>query len=410
MNFRPLEGRMDKDEIRGAPRMIPRDDLDASEVETQETASTPSGKHELAGVNKIVGSLRGLFAKRKAEQEKRWDRVKISAQDVRTTTEEYLRQLEKMLRDSLGPMTLPGERFSFFVGADNPRNQEWFRFQIMDNARAMGYLPDLAAHNAWVRLVAKTVSRHEILVHIHGLGPSFQGVLVATACAFRKEQGKPVSNITPLAEAPFRFQWNEPVDATLQRYREWLEEVLIAGGEAVMAAVEQSLAPEETEEAEAPIEEEDEAAQDEEETPEDAPEADVEADVDAEPDVNADVETEAEPDAMAEDEEAESDVKSEEMESEAADDSAVAAEGEDAPDADEDVEELPAEAEEVEQTDSSDENDASEDGADDVEAGTSEDADEEDIDAPDESPEADEEDASELEADRAGEEPENASE
>jgi hypothetical protein len=109
----------------------------------------------------------------------------------------------------------------------------WFRHQIVQTAKALGYFANLSEYREWVRLVLGAESQAEILVSFHGTGHEFRGILAVSACFFRREQteggDREIVGLTPLASEIFQVNYAEPQDQAASRFSVWLEDALVRG-------------------------------------------------------------------------------------------------------------------------------------------------------------------------------------
>ena len=147
--------------------------------------------------------------------------------------------LAQELESELGPSAPPGHRFEFKVDCNRPGDDKthWFRYQIIETAKVLGYFANPASYHVWVRLVLKTTVRSEILVSFHGLGHEYRGVVVASACIFERSVEKDsmgdfvilASNGVPLTDEPFQVNYKDDQSSVVDRFSNWLDQALVAG-------------------------------------------------------------------------------------------------------------------------------------------------------------------------------------
>jgi hypothetical protein len=77
------------------------------------------------------------------------------------------------------------------------------------------------------------VDQAEILISFHGIGHEFRGLLAVSASFFRREateeREREVADVTPLTSEIFQINYREESEAASDRFRYWLEEVLVKG-------------------------------------------------------------------------------------------------------------------------------------------------------------------------------------
>jgi hypothetical protein len=104
--------------------------------------------------------------------------------------------------------------------------RHYFQKQIIEVAQKFDYFANFEHHRTWVRLTVATDQEFDYVVSFHGYGPSYAGILAASAFTYlrapREEGGtEPVA----LQRVPDLFQFNyaETLDTTEARFLEWLE-------------------------------------------------------------------------------------------------------------------------------------------------------------------------------------------
>jgi len=68
----------------------------------------------------------------------------------------------------------------------------------------------------------------EFLVSFHVLGRECRGVIICTACAYHKDEAQ-IQDLQPLWNTPFQITEFDNPDELLNRFGEWLENILTAG-------------------------------------------------------------------------------------------------------------------------------------------------------------------------------------
>ena len=112
-------------------------------------------------------------------------------------------------------------------------NDFWFKKQIVDLAKQLGYFADTRTYRSWVRLKIIEDRRTEIVLSFHSLGSKFVGVM--TVSAFLEHRDRSEDGETAM-DGPYRlcpevFQFShlESPEGVAERFDTWLNEVLLAG-------------------------------------------------------------------------------------------------------------------------------------------------------------------------------------
>jgi Fic family protein len=112
----------------------------------------------------------------------------------------------------------------------------YYRNQIVETAKALGYFANLTNYRAWLHLSISARDEVEstcLLFSLHPLGRQPNGVAVVVACAYRRARSQDdetaVYGLTPLTDTPFTMTHETPTSALEARFTTWLEEALVAG-------------------------------------------------------------------------------------------------------------------------------------------------------------------------------------
>ena len=183
----------------------------------------------------LIAAMRDTFEKRRPALVNEWEHAKAMAGSLQDITEEKLEALAQDLESELGRFAPPGRPFAFYVNRNRPGDDKthWFRYQVVETAKALRYYANPGSYHAWVRIVLKTEVRSEILVSLHGLGREYRGIVVASACIFEKDPVDdyviPASNVEPLTDEPFQVNYKEGREGVADRFSTWLDQALVAG-------------------------------------------------------------------------------------------------------------------------------------------------------------------------------------
>jgi Fic family protein len=194
-------------------------------------------------VHHAVGAIRDVLIKRRDSLRNEWDHAKELADILRADATVILDGVASDLKNVVGPLAPRGKSFEFFVDSEagDGERSHWFRFQLIATARKLDYFVNPSIYHTWVKLGINTDSRAEILVSFHGIGHEFRGLLVASACYFRRdvteENERSVTDVTSLADEPFQINYKEPAAELRERFSRWLDPVLVTGLEIVRRSI-----------------------------------------------------------------------------------------------------------------------------------------------------------------------------
>jgi Fic family protein len=109
----------------------------------------------------------------------------------------------------------------------------YHRYQVVEAAKQLGYFANLRNYHTWIQLVINVEASTAILISFHILGHEYRGLLVCTACAYHRdnsEEGeRSISDIQSLTDSPFQFSYADEEENLLERFKQWLEDVILTG-------------------------------------------------------------------------------------------------------------------------------------------------------------------------------------
>lgn len=113
------------------------------------------------------------------------------------------------------------------------KRSHYFRWQIIETAKALQYFVNTREYSAWTRIVLRTQTQSEILISFHGTGYEYRGILACSACYFQREEtesgAREIVDLTPLSTEVFQINYLESEDEAKQRFIDWLEDILVKG-------------------------------------------------------------------------------------------------------------------------------------------------------------------------------------
>ena len=122
--------------------------------------------------------------------------------------------------------------FTVSAGVGDPRSY-YHRYQVVETAKQLGYFANLRNYHTWIQLLINVEASTTLLLSFHVLGHEYRGLLVCTACAYHRdnaEEGESsISEIEKLATSPFQFSYADDEENLIERFKQWLEDVILTG-------------------------------------------------------------------------------------------------------------------------------------------------------------------------------------
>ncbi len=183
-------------------------------------------------VSQVIQALRERLEKDKEDLKRKWELAKLSSRKLQRLGLERLKEIEAELKQEIGKVE---PKYRFFVDDELPggKRAHYFRHQVTETARRLGYYANFREHRAWTRLVLEAESRGEILLSYHAVGQDYRGILAVTGTFFwrsaTEEHEAEVTDVTPLSDEIFQVNYAEPSEQVEKRFRSWLESVLTKG-------------------------------------------------------------------------------------------------------------------------------------------------------------------------------------
>jgi Fic family protein len=186
----------------------------------------------LTRAEQVVAATRDLLAEREKARRDEWERAKLTAHHLQEIAQRRLEEIAQRLTDETSSY-LRSAKFSVDKEPAGGTRGHYFRWQIIETAKHLDYFANTSEYRAWTRLVLRADSQAEILISFHGTGHEFRGLLAVSACFFRREatgaKEREVADVTPLSTEIFQINYRETQDAAGERFRLWLEDVLVKG-------------------------------------------------------------------------------------------------------------------------------------------------------------------------------------
>ena len=123
--------------------------------------------------------------------------------------------------------------YSSRVDSSDSNTDYYFRKQVIEVAKELGYYADTRTYRAWVRMRIFEERTVEIAISFHALGVAFLGVMAVSAFLEYRDRGEEekvdVEGPYVLCYDVFQFSYNESCEAVARRFEPWLQDVMISG-------------------------------------------------------------------------------------------------------------------------------------------------------------------------------------
>ncbi|MGK7943941.1 MAG: Fic family protein [Microcystaceae cyanobacterium] len=119
------------------------------------------------------------------------------------------------------------------VSPDDNSKSYYHRYQVIETAKQLKYFANTQTYHQWIQLVIDVAVPTIILISFHSLGHEYRGLLVCSACAYHKNNTEDndynIGDIQALIDSPFQFSYADQENILIERFKKWLEEVIITG-------------------------------------------------------------------------------------------------------------------------------------------------------------------------------------
>jgi Fic family protein len=183
-------------------------------------------------VGAILESARKTLRQRQAAQVAAFENVFAIADALHRLLVQRLEEIARELADVVKEEN-PGYSARSTHAAHGSERDHYHRFQIVQNARKVGYYANSNLYRAWAAVIIQTSVRTELLFSIHAPTHEPRGLLACAAMAYQRVRDEKdetrVDDVQPLHAELFEFTYLEEVESVKARFRTWLEECLVAG-------------------------------------------------------------------------------------------------------------------------------------------------------------------------------------
>ena len=192
-------------------------------------------QREGARLDQMMDAIGEAFDGRNRYHRHETVRAKEIAERLRVTAEAKFKEVRFGLEQRIDT-TITDRDIFVNSGHDDTEQRGWYRYQVVDTARRLGYFANMRDYHEWVRIAFNTESgRSEILLSFHTVGPDYRGVVGASMCFYRRQRAdgegieQQVIELQTVSDDLFQVNYKEDVEAAERRFSPWLEKALFMG-------------------------------------------------------------------------------------------------------------------------------------------------------------------------------------
>lgn len=167
-----------------------------------------------------------------ASIQEKCSKAEIFASSLFDIALDRLEDIADEIRQSIQNVVDDAQVFTVSAAAGDLRSY-YHRYQVVETAKKLEYFANLRSYHSWIQLVIDVETSTTLLLSFHVLGHEYRGLLVCTACAYHRddvEEGeRNISDIQPLIDSPFQFSYADEKETLVERFKQWLEDVVVTG-------------------------------------------------------------------------------------------------------------------------------------------------------------------------------------
>jgi len=181
----------------------------------------------------VIASIADKIRQNKsASIQDRCQKVEGFASNLFKIASDRLQDISDEIKLSVQNIVSDAQIFTVAAPAGDTRSY-YHRFQVVETARQTGYFANISPYHSWIQLVINVESATTILLSFHVLGHEYRGLLACSACAYHRDNAEEgvqnIRDIQSLTDSVFQFSYADEEDNLKQRFKEWLEDILISG-------------------------------------------------------------------------------------------------------------------------------------------------------------------------------------
>lgn len=187
---------------------------------------------EAERLDRVIQSIGETFSQRDQAMQEELDSAKETTVVLWEHARSVLRDVGRQLQTQIRSVFVEREAFTDSCTNDDLKRRSYYRYQVVDTARRLDYFANMREYHSWVRLVVDTEQgRSEILLSFHGINRDYRGLMAASMCFFRRQNGDVIEpqviELQPVCDDLFQINYLESTESVLQRFRPWLNDSLM---------------------------------------------------------------------------------------------------------------------------------------------------------------------------------------
>jgi hypothetical protein len=153
------------------------------------------------------------------------------------TSKKLEQMTQQQFNDIAGQLTVTLKRINTDYCSEsdvnNGENDFVFKTQITAITKLQEYYADTGTYCSWVRLKMRETRQADLVIAFHSLGHKFSGVIAASSFILYRQKNEEGNTIEegpyPLTNEPFQFTYIETENNVIERYKAWLDNVVLSG-------------------------------------------------------------------------------------------------------------------------------------------------------------------------------------
>ena len=187
---------------------------------------------EAERLDRVIQSIGETFGQRDRAMQEELDSAKETTVALWEHARSVLDDVGRQLQTQISSAFFNREAFTDSCTNDDLKRRSYYRYQVVDTARRLDYFANMREYHSWMRLVVDTEQgRSEILLSFHGINRDYRGLMAASMCFFRRQNGDVIEpqviELQPVCEDLFQINYLESAESVLQRFRPWLNDSLM---------------------------------------------------------------------------------------------------------------------------------------------------------------------------------------
>ncbi len=189
---------------------------------------------EAEHLDQVIASIGESFHHREQVLRQELDTAKETAGRLLVDAVEVLNDITDRLKEQVRSELFEREVFVTFNHDRDAGRRGYYRYQVIDTAKHLEYFANMRDYHSWARLVIDTEQgRSEILLSFHGVNREYRGLIGASACFFRHQNGDvaeaQITELQPVCDEMFQINYSEDAESILRRFKPWLNHALLRG-------------------------------------------------------------------------------------------------------------------------------------------------------------------------------------